>query len=248
MELRRFRSDCHIHSCLSPCGELTMPPRAIVERALAAGLDIIAVTDHNATENSPAAKQAAHGSGLVVLGGVEATSEEEVHILGLFEPETDLRPIQSVIYDNLPDMPSKRKFIKDQVIVDAEDGVTGFNGRCLFAATRLPVHALVDLVHEHGGLAVASHVDRQSFSVISQLGFVPPDLALDAVEVSPMVPPAEALATFGSATGLPVVRFSDAHRPEEIGAAVTEFILAAPSLAEIRLALAGADGRRVELP
>ena len=248
MELRRFRADCHIHSCLSPCGELTMPPRAIVELALAAELEIIAVTDHNATENCSAAQQAARGSGLIVLGGVEATSEEEVHVLGLFEPDADLSGFQSVIYDNLPDLPSKRKFVRDQVIVDAEDGVTGFNGRCLFAATRLPVQDLVGLIHDHGGLAVASHVDRPSFSVISQLGFVPPGLGLDAAEVSPLVPAAEARAKFGLETGLPIVRFSDAHRPEEVGTAVTDFFLAAPRLAEIRLALAGAGGRRVELP
>jgi PHP family Zn ribbon phosphoesterase len=42
-----------------------------------------------------------------------------------------------------------------------------------------------------------------------------------------------------------MVRFSDAHQPEEIGRAVTDFLVASPNLEEIRKALAGEDGRRV---
>jgi PHP family Zn ribbon phosphoesterase len=248
MGLRRYRADCHIHTCLSPCGELTMSPRAVVERALEAKLDIIAVTDHNATENASAAAEASAGTGLTVFPGFEVASEEEVHLLGLFEIGTDLAPLQAEIYAHLPDFAAGRKFIKDQVIVDAEDIVTGFNRHCLFGATRLSLRALVDLVHGHGGLALASHIDRESFSVVSQLGFVPPDLELDAAEITGRGDPAEVRARFALPPGLPLVRFSDAHRPEEIGQGTTELLLAAPSLAEMRLALAGRDGRRIERP
>ncbi len=50
-ELRDFRCDLHIHSCLSPCAELGMYPRALVEKAADERLDIIAVCDHNSSEN-----------------------------------------------------------------------------------------------------------------------------------------------------------------------------------------------------
>jgi predicted metal-dependent phosphoesterase TrpH len=222
-----------------------MYPRALVERARAAGLDIIAVTDHNATENVAAVAEAAARTGLAVLPGLELATEEEAHILGLFEVGTDLRPLLAAVYRNLPDVPSKRSFIKDQVIVDAADGVTGFNPHCLIGATRLTVYEAVRLIHEHGGLAIASHIDREAFSVISQLGFIPADLDLDAIEVSPLMTFDQARAAFGPLSLLPLVRFSDAHRPEEIGRATMEFLLASPSLGEIRKALAGADGRRV---
>jgi predicted metal-dependent phosphoesterase TrpH len=222
-----------------------MYPRAVVERARATGLDIIAVTDHNSTENAGTVAEAAAGTGLVVLPGLELATEEEAHILGLFEAGTDLGPLLAVVYENLPDVPSKRSFVKDQVIVDAEDGVTGFNPHCLIGATRLTVYEAVGLIHKHGGLAVASHIDREAFSIISQLGFIPPDLELDAVEVSPLMTYAQARATFGPRTAHPLVRFSDAHRPEEIGRAAMEFLLARPSLEEIRKALAGREGREV---
>jgi PHP family Zn ribbon phosphoesterase len=246
MDLRRFRADLHIHTCLSPCGELTMYPRAVVERALAAGLDLIAVTDHNSGENAAGVEQAAAGTRLTVLPGLELTTEEEAHILGLFDPGTDLGPLLAAVYDNLPDVPSKRSFVKDQVIVDAEDGVTGFNPRCLMGATRFSVYEAVGLIHRHGGMAVASHIDREAFSLISQLGFIPPDLELDAVEVSPLLTFEEAREAFGPLSPLPLVRFSDAHRPEEIGRASMEFLLAVPRLEEIRKALAGIEGREVK--
>jgi predicted metal-dependent phosphoesterase TrpH len=245
MGLRRYRADLHIHTCLSPCGELEMFPRAIVEKARTMGLDIIAVTDHNANENAAAVAEAAAGTGLTVLPGIELTTEEEAHILGLFASGADLGPLVAVVYENLPDIPSKRSFVKDQVIVDAEDCVTGFHPGCLIGATRLSVYAAVDLIHRSGGLAVASHVDREAFSVISQLGFIPPDLALDAIEVSPLLSFDQARAVYGPLTPLPLLRFSDAHRPEEIARAAMDFLLEAPRLDEIRLALAGRNGREV---
>ena len=245
MALRRFRADLHIHSCLSPCGELESYPRRIVERALEAGLDIIAVTDHNSAENAAATVQAAHGTRLTVLPGMEIASAEEVHILGLFGTVDDVGAVQDEVARGLPEMPEGAAFVEDQVVVDAEDGVTGFSRRFLMAATRLDIREVVELIRGRGGLAIAAHVDRPSFSVISQLGFVPFGLALDALEISPLTTLAEARAGCASGSRLPLVRFSDAHRPGEIGGAWTEFLLAAPSLAELHKALREADGRGI---
>ncbi|HPW16745.1 MAG TPA: PHP domain-containing protein [Candidatus Aminicenantes bacterium] len=248
MELRRLRADLHIHTCLSPCGELAMSPRAVVEAARAAGLDLIAVTDHNTTENAAAVARAAAGAGPAVLPGIELTTAEEAHILGLFEAGADLAPFQAEVFLRLPQAPSKRKFIKDQVLADAEDRVVGFSPRCLFGATELAAREAVDLIRAFGGLAVASHIDREAFSLVSQLGFIPPGLGIEAVEVSPRADAAAAREAFGVAADLAIVRFSDAHRPEEIGAAATDFLMAAPTLAELRLALAGRAGRKVLPP
>jgi len=245
MGLRRFRADLHIHSCLSPCGELTNYPRRIVRRAVEAGLDIIAISDHNTAENAAAALQAAEGTGLTVLPGMELTSEEEVHILGVFKSMDDIRPVQDEIFRNLPEVPTKKAFVQDQVVVNQDDEVMGFSPRCLLAATRLDVHEIVALIHRFGGLAIASHIDKGAFSIISQLGFIPSDIELDALEVSPLMTIAEARTAIPMNASIPLVRFSDAHRPEDIGRTSTDFLLAAPSFEEIRMALRSKNGRRV---
>ncbi len=245
MALRRFRVDLHIHSCVSPCGELTIYPRKIVEQALEAGLDIIAISDHNTAENAAATLLAAQGTGLTVLPGMEITSEEEVHILGLFEKMEDILPVQEEVFRKLPPLPSRDSSRKDQVIVNQDDEVTGFSSHGLMGAAQLNVQEVVELIHRHGGLAVASHIDREAFSLISQLGFVPPGLELDALEVSPLMTIREARLVYAAQTRIPLVRFSDAHRPEEIGRASTDFLLASPVLPEIRMALHRIKGRRV---
>jgi len=245
MELRRFRADLHIHSCLSPCGELSIYPRKIVERALEEGLGIIAVSDHNTAENAGAVVRAARGTGLTVFPGMELTSEEEVHILGLFETLEALAPVQDEVFRKLPAPLQNDPFLKDQVIVDENDEVAGFSPHFLMAAVALSVFEIVELIHKNGGLAIASHIDRDAFSLFSQLGFIPPGLALDALEVSPLTSLGRARRVFAAEAALPLVRFSDAHRPEEIGRAWTELRLAAPQWSEIRLALRGKKGRRV---
>jgi predicted metal-dependent phosphoesterase TrpH len=245
MELRHFRADLHIHSCLSPCGELSNYPRKIVERALAEGLRIIAVCDHNSAENAQAVLRAARGTGLKVFPGMELTSEEEVHTLGVFPNMDDLLPFQERIFRELPKLPAGKKIIQDQVIVNENDEVLGFSPHALFAATKLSVYELVDGIHRCGGLAIASHIDRGAFSIFSQLGFIPDDLDFDALEVSPLMTIAKARTAFKLPTHFPLVRFSDAHQPAEIGQVATELILAAPTFAEIRTAFDGRNGRRI---
>jgi len=245
MELRRFRADLHIHSCLSPCGELTNYPRHIVERAVEEGLDIIAVTDHNTAENAAAVVRAAEGTELTVLPGMELTSEEEVHVLGVFGDLAGLRPVQDQVFRSLPDVPASKKTAENQVVVDENDDVTGFSARPLLAATRMDVREIVSLIHRFGGLAIASHIDKDAFSVISQLGFIPPGLDFDALEVSPLMTAAAARTAFGLNPAIPLVRFSDAHRPEDIGRTSTDFLLAEPSLEEIRSALRSEKKRKI---
>jgi hypothetical protein len=211
MALRRLRADLHIHTCLSPCGELTMSPRAVVERARASGLDIIAVTDHNTTENASAVIEA-RGRPDRTLDRDDDRREVHPRLFGRGRTSGHSRRRSTAT----PRVPAKMKFVGDQVIVDAADYVTGFSPRCLFGATLFSVHEAVALIHRHGGLAIACHIDRDSFSIISQLGFIPPGLGLEAVEVSSRLSPDEARRQFGPPDRLPIVRFSDAHKPEEI--------------------------------
>jgi 3',5'-nucleoside bisphosphate phosphatase len=247
MSPRPFRADLHLHTCLSPCGDLGIYPRSLVARAIEIGLDIVAVTDHNSAGNAAATVRAARGTGLKVLPGLEIASAEEAHVLGLFATVKDALAVQAEVYRGLPRAPASATVVREQVVVDAKDGITGFCRRVLMAAARLEVKAVVELIHGRGGLAIAAHIDRPSFSIVSQLGFIPPGLGLDAVEVSSSAPDAGGPPP-GPGPVPPRVRFSDAHATEEIGRSSTTFLLEAASLAEIAKALRGEDGRRILEP
>lgn len=242
--MRWFRADLHVHTCLSPCAELEMSPRAVVEAAIQAGLDVIAVCDHNSAENAAAAVRAGLQRGLLVLPGLEINTREEVHILALFETPEQALEMQAVVYDNLKGS-NRPELFGDQVVVNEFDEVEGFNDRLLIGAVGLGVYEVLEQAHRLGGLSIASHVDRQSFGLIGQLGFIPPDLPVDALELSRRAGKGERESLAAQAPHLPIVKSSDAHLPRDVGNPRTEFYLARPSWSEIRLALAAEKGRRI---
>ncbi len=243
---KRFRADLHIHTCLSPCGDLSMAPGVIVEEALKKGLDAIGICDHNAAENVPAVRKAAEKKKIAVLGGMEITSREEVHILALFDDDEKLFELQEKVYENLPGLNDEKAF-GEQVIVNENNKVTGLNTRLLIGATNLPLDRVVETIRSLSGLAIAAHVDRESFGIIGQLGFIPEGLPLDALELSGKILPDEARAVLPEVSGFPLVTFSDAHYPEDIGKRSTSFRVAELQVEEIREALLGREGRRVFL-
>ncbi len=235
--MKRVRADLHVHTCLSPCADEQMQATAIVKQAGKMGLDMIAICDHNSAENVAAVVKAGLREGLSVIAGMEITSREEVHILGLFQSEGELMRMQDLVYENLSGENYEESF-GPQTVVDEWDRVVGTNRRLLIGATALSVEQIVDAIHGRCGVAVASHVDRERFSLIGQLGFIPKGLRLDAVEVSRPFPA-------GQGYGYPVVTSSDAHFLEDIGKNSTCFMLEDSSLDEIRKALRAESGRRI---
>lgn len=221
-----------------------MYPTALVQKAAAAGLEIIAVCDHNASENVAAVMAAARNRRLTVLPGMEVTSREEVHLIALFEGLDPLMRFQEVIYRDLPGTNDEARF-GCQVIVNEADEVEGFHPRLLIGATGYSIGALVGRIHALEGVAIASHIDRESFSVISQLGFVDPTIPFDALEVSRRMTLAQARATYPELAAYALLTSSDAHRIGEIGTAWTEMVLAKPTLGELKMAFAGREGRYI---
>ncbi len=224
-----------------------MSPREVVNAALQKGIDLIGVCDHNSAENVLAVKKAGKRNGLMVLGGMEVTSSEEAHILTFFEDDEDLLDFQKLIYGNLSGSNDEHSFGL-QVIADDEDGVSGFCDRLLIAATALPAEKIVAAARaaRGGSLVIAAHVDRESFSLIGQLGFIPPSLGLDAVEVSAQSVPDKLVERFPDCGKYPIITSSDAHSPDDVGKRFTWFTVADGTVDEIKKALTGRDGRKFE--
>ena len=244
MELARYRADLHVHTCLSPCGELEMSPARIAGKAAEVGLDLIAICDHNSAENTDAVMRACAARGLAAIAGIEISSREEIHLIGLFPNVQAAEAAQKVIFEHLPGENYEDVF-GPQIIASHDDYVEGYNNRLLIGATTLSIEQVVDLIHENSGLAIAAHVDRASYSLISQLGFVPRELALDAIEISATA--AECGEVPQGCEGFPVVTGSDAHRLAEIGSVRTTLMAAEASFEELGLALRHEDGRAVAI-
>jgi PHP family Zn ribbon phosphoesterase len=224
-----------------------MVPGVIVKETLSKKLDVIGICDHNASENVIAVRKAAEKKNISVLGGMEITSEEEVHVLALFDEDENLFELQKMVYDNLPGVNDERAF-GEQVVIDENDQVVDVNDHLLMGAARLPLGFIVEAIHSLSGLAIASHVDRESFGIIGQLGFIPEGLPLDALEVSPRLSIDEARASLPGASGFPMVTFSDAHYPEDIGKRWTGFLAEDSRVEEMRKALLGHEQRGTFVP
>jgi len=240
-----FRADLHIHTCLSPCADLFMTPRNIIEKAASLGINIIAVCDHNSAENTAVAHDIGGKRGITVIPGMEITSSEEVHILGLFSTLERAYDMQILVYDHLQPGENDEAAFGMQVVVNAEDEVLDLNKRLLIGATDLSLDRIVALIHDFQGIAIASHIDREGFGIIGQLGFIPPDAGLDALEISSRISAEKAIELFGRYRSIPWITSSDAHELEDIGRKTVGLHMHHATFEEFRLALKGAEGRRV---
>jgi len=244
-QLRCYRTDLHIHTCLSPCADLTMSPARIVKRVGVEMLDIIGICDHNSAENVAATKKVGEKENIKVLAGMEVTSAEEVHIIALFDEVEQVLKLQEIVYEHLTPGENKEALFGEQIIVNEFDEVEDYNKRLLIGATTLTLENLVHEIHNLGGLAIASHIDRETYSIIGQLGFIPEGLKLDALEISPHMNKAQALERFPEIKKYPLIFASDAHFLHDIGKVTTLFFLEEPTIAEIRKAFNNEEERKI---
>lgn len=243
--LTRFEADLHIHTLLSPCAEVEMIPSLIVTAALRAGLDIIAIADHNSCENAGAVIRAAKGTGLRVLPGIEVQSVEGVHLLCLFDELEAALEVQEVVYAGLPKVPGAERFYREQIVVDENDEFVRWCERPISMPTSLEITQIKETVDRLGGLVVPSHIDRSGTGMCGVLGMMPESPVFEAVELTPNLSDEEARSGILQGRDCAVLRSSDAHWLDAIGLHRTLFHLARRSVVEIRMACRGEAGRRV---
>lgn len=175
--------DFHIHSALSPCGDNDMTPNNLINMSIIKGLDAVALTDHNACENVRAAAAVA-GDKIIFIPGMEVETSEEVHIVTLFPTADAAEEMQRILVDSSPFIPNRPEIFGNQYIMDENDEICGEIDRMLVTASGLDIYTVVAAAKDLGGIAYPAHIDRESYSVLSNLGFIPPDLDISAVEIT----------------------------------------------------------------
>ena len=221
-----------------------MIPPLITERSQRLGLGLIAITDHNACYNAEAVMKAAAGTGLHVLPGMELQTVEEVHMLCLFDTMAQCQKWQDEVCQKLPPLQNKEEVFGSQFVVDATGEWIRTEGRLLATSTEMTLEEVATKVHLLGGVVIPAHVDRPSFSLFSNLGFLPDHLQVDAMEVTSRFAPEVGLQQWPELRAASLVIGGDAHRLSEIQNR-TLFKIASPAIEEISLAFRGEQGRKV---
>lgn len=243
--MNRYRVDLHIHTCLSPCGSLEMSPSVIVDTAIRTGLDAIAITDHNSTLQCPEIQRIGAERGLTVFAGVEVTSREEAHCVVLFPSDSIRLQFQSYLEEYLPHIPNDSAKFGDQVWVNRKDEIRGEVEWLLISGIDQSINRVASYARQSGCLFVPAHVERPSYSIISQLGFIDPTLPIDGIEYNNRELFEKLCANHPYLNNYTRYPASDAHYPDQIGTKTA--ILEAPALTFESLAkgLRGEDGCRL---
>lgn len=223
-----------------------MSPINIVNRALERGLDMIAVTDHNTTRQVKVTQKIGRDKGLFVLGGVEVTSQEEAHCLAYFPDDEKLDQFQLFLDEHLPKIPNDEDRFGYQLIVDENEEIIGEEEYHLLNAIDVDIDGIYEEVHRIGGLFIPAHVNKGTTSLMSQLGFVPPDLKADGIEINRFTTKGDFLKKFAYLKRFSFITDSDAHFVDNIADVYNVIYMKHRTYDEFRLALLGEEGRWID--
>jgi 3',5'-nucleoside bisphosphate phosphatase len=244
--MKSYLADLHVHTVLSPCADIEMIPPLIVEEALKQKLNIIAITDHNSSANIQSVQKAALGTDLVVLPGMELQTREEVHVLCLFASLEQVNAWQQIVNAGLPPIENKPDYFGEQFIVDSVGDFIRRESQLLITSTSLTFEDACQKVHSLGGLFIPAHIDRPAFGLLANLGMVPSEVPIDALELSRHVQIDQILRKYPQIASYTLIQDGDVHRLTEF-MGVNEFQLLTPNLAEIRLSLQKTGGRSIRI-
>jgi PHP family Zn ribbon phosphoesterase len=239
-----YRAELHVHTVLSPCAGVEMIPPVIVQAALAKGINLIAITDHNATANIGAVIEAARGTGLTVLPGMELQTREEVHVLCLFDGLGQADAWQRRVDSCFGKIQNDVELFGEQFVVDATGDFIYSEPRLLITNVDMSLEEAVEGVNALGGLVIPAHVERRAYGLLAVLGFAPP--IFEALEISPHAIAANVCQSFPDIRAFPLLQSGDVHFSDGfIG--VMEFEMNAPTVTEIRRAIHAEGDRKMRI-
>jgi hypothetical protein len=201
--------DLHMHSCLSPCGADDMTPNNLVNMAALAGLEVIAVADHNTTRNVPAMTKVGEQAGVLVVPAMELTTKEDIHVLCLLPSLEAAEDFRQYVYERLPQRKNRPKAFGHQYVMDENDEILEEEPQLLAFGSSIGIYETKKLLEEFGGLAVPAHIDRASYSLIGVMGLIDPAMGFSVYETTPNCDRAALMEQYHFSGGF--LSNSDAH-------------------------------------
>lgn len=245
--LAAFRAELHIHTVLSPCAEVEMIPPLIIQEALDLGINLLGITDHNASANIGAVMEAATGTGIHILPGMELQTHEEVHVLCLFDTLDQVDAFQQKVDAAMPALENRPDFFGEQFVVDATGDFIRREEKMLLASSSLSIKQALSLVNDLGGLLIPAHINRKAFGLLPTLGFIPEELqATRVMEISRHMTREQALDTYPQLREKVLIQSGDVHRLNEF-LGVNYFTLEKPSIKELAYAFSEIGGRNFQI-
>jgi hypothetical protein len=236
--------DLHLHSCLSPCADITMLPGEMARRIVDRGIRIAALTDHNAACNAGVFQRVFQQHGILPVPGIEVTTAEEVHLLCYFETLSALWQFSRTLLSSYPHVANDPEHFGYQLVCNEQDTYVGQFPFLLSMASPLSLGELRRLAEQHGGIVVPSHLDRH-YGLLYQLGMITPGMEFATYEVAHKVNIPGILAQL---PGKPqIISSSDAHNLDSIGPPRSVFELEELTVHEVLLALRHERGRGVRV-
>jgi len=244
--LRLYKTDLHLHSVLSPCGDLEMSPKAVMKKASEMGIEIIAVTDHNSMANSCVYQRSAVQFGIHYIYGVEIQTAEEIHVIALFDNWEIARKFNKELFNSLLPIKNDPEYFGDQIVIDDEENIVRIINKALLNSSIWTFETVLKKIEAYGGFGFPAHVDAYTNSVISQLGFIPQNSKIIAVGITAHCDVEGLLKKYPYLKDYALIRNSDAHYLADIGSGTTDFYLEEPSLSEIILACKNEKKRKIK--
>jgi len=240
-----YRTDLHIHTGTSPCGDLEMSPLLIVEKSIEKGLHIIGIADHNCTKQAPVVNSIGNRKSLFVLMGAELRTQEDINCLAFVPDIYKLNELQAFIDRNRTLVVNNPKVFGYQYVVDEDDNIIEDIPDLLTIPLKVNIFEISRFVKMLGGILILSRIDRYEYSIIGKLGHIPEELEFDAVEISKSLNKEVLIADYPILKDKTFINSSDSHFPDTIGDTSTIFQIKEPSFDEIKKALHNIDGRKV---
>jgi hypothetical protein len=239
-----YFADFHVHTVLSPCGDIIMTPRNIIEIAEKEGIDVLAITDHNSAENLEVALELAKEAKLEIIPGIEVESKEGIHLIALFSSLEEVYSFQKLIYKHLPFIKNDEDIFGPQLLTNQKDEFIDRIEKLLLISVELPLGRIVQEVRARGGIIFPAHIDKKDYSILTNLGFIPAEIDFPVLEISGNDSIESLYKKFPLLESYQLIRSSDAHYLHDLKPNI-KLKLNELNLSEIMLAFKKAEGRDV---